>query len=287
MKFDLAKVWPHPVLRPPSYGNDYPDAEFEVDIDVSLTKDGTTVKTDVVFRLSEPDMSSLIEQGSADYVLLVKASRTQFREAIAAKGQSKICRVFRAGTLSGRVSLSPFVICREGLTSFRSNSWHDDFGDRTYCIPPGAVLAEDVPKDYWVDTADERPLGSIFGHKDRADIENGYWKVELGRKRIWIVMSPGDSARYCDARDKINETTRAQYLMSGLYLPALMDVLKTVDDDVAHFQDFRWFASLNKRLEDVGCSALGSKDADRLVDAQKVLEAPMFKMPLFQDASRE
>lgn len=287
MKFDVAKVWPHPVLRPPGHGDDYPDADFEVDIDVSLTNGSTTVKADVVFQLSEPDMCSLIEGGNADYVLLVKASRTHFRRAIASGGKSEICELFPVGALAGRVSFSPFVICRKRLVSYRSRSWHSDFGDRTYCIHPGAVLAEDVPKEYWVDTADERPLGSIFGHKERADVDTGYWKVEFGRKRIWIVMSGNDSARYRDARARINDTAHAQYLMNGLYLPALVSVLKAVDDDIDAYHDSRWFASLNNRLEAVGCAKLGSENADRLVDAQRVLEAPVFKMPLFHDTGEQ
>ena len=93
-------------------------------------------------------------------------------------------------------------------------------------------------------------------------------------------MSEADANLYTTARNRANNQPEGQYLMNGLYLPALVAVLKDADQNPEDYRDFRWFASLDQRLDAVGCKPLGSNDADRLVDAQKVLDSPFPKMPV-------
>ena len=108
----------------------------------------------------------------------------------------------------------------------------------------------------------------------------GCWTYEFAEDRIWIVMSSADSRRFMAARERANNKPEGQYLMNGIYLPALAAVLNEVDGNVDDFQDYRWFAFLDQRLEAVGCNPLGSANENRLLDAQAVLESPFPKMPL-------
>jgi len=71
--------------------------------------------------------------------------------------------------------------------------------------------------------------------------------------------------------------------MNGLYLPALVAVLNEVDRNPGDYREFRWFASLDQRLEQVGCPLLGKDNANRLVDAQTILDSPFAKMPMIAD----
>lgn len=281
MKFDPGKAWPHPVLRPSIYGDDYPRAEFEVEIDLKRGKGSTSIDMNAEFELSAPTLLQLVKQGKARFSLLVKAPRTHFRKLFQSASKN-IKQTFSAGKLSGRVEFSPFLVSIQRLSNFQADEWHSDFRGRTYNIPAGAVLAEYDPKDYWVDTADEAPLGSIFGHKRRPDLDDDCWKCELLAERIWIVMSEADAIKYEIARERANNKPEAQYLMNGLYLPALVAVLNEIDRAPEEYRDYRWFAFLDQRLEEVGCKPLGHEGAaiDRLTDAQKVLEFPFARMPL-------
>ena len=286
MRFDPGKAWPHPVLRPPNYGDDYLRAEFEVEIEVERTLGGMSVAVRAEFELSDPDLLRLVADGAARYVLLVKASRTHFRDLIAST-DPHVDMSFSGGDLSGRVEFTPFLVCTKGLSRFRAEGWHPDFTGRTFDIAAGSVLAEDVPKEYWVDTADEAPLGSIFEHKARSDIPVGRWELELANDRVQIVMAESDSKLYGAARNRANNRPESQYLMNGLYLPALMAVLNEVDQNPDNYNEFRWFASLDQRLQAVGCSQLGSSNADRLIDAQRILDMPFAKMPLIAEAEAD
>lgn len=126
MRFDPAKAWPHPVLRPPSYGDDYPKAEFEVDIEVRRVKRSTAVQVNAIFELSDPDLLNLVAQGAARYVLLIKASQTHFRDAIET-AEKEISSTFPTGALSGRTEFAPFVICTEHVARFVSNNLASGF----------------------------------------------------------------------------------------------------------------------------------------------------------------
>ena len=283
MRFDPGKAWPHPVLRPPSYGDDYPHAEFEVEIEVERAQGSTSVRVTAEFELRDPDLLRLVVDGAARYVLLIKASRTHFREMISS-GKPRVERLFSGGDLSGRVEFAPFLACARELSNFRAEGWHRDFAGRTFDISSGSVLAEDVPKDYWVDTADEAPLGSIFGHKPRPDVPSGRWELELAEDRVWIVMSESDTELYTAARNGANNRPEGQYLMNGLYLPALIAVLNEVDRNVEDYSEYRWFASLDHRLQAVECRQLGTPNANRWTDAQRILDMPFTKMPIIAEA---
>ena len=286
MKFDPGKAWPYPVLRPLSYSDDYPQAEFEVDINIQRVEGSTAVEVSAEFQLSDPSLLRLVKQGKARFAFLVKATKTHCRQMLESNEQH-IKHSFTAGELSGRVEFAPFLVCTKSLRGFQADGWHADFAGRTFDIHAGAVLAVDEPKDYWIDTADEAPIGSIFGHKSRADLPDGHWELELLEDHVWIVMSNANAAQYEAARKRANNQAEGQYLMNGLYLPALLSVLQEVDQDPDQYRDYRWFASLDQRLESVGCQTLGPGNSNRLVDAQKILDSPFPKMPIIADSETE
>ena len=286
MRFDPGKAWPHPVLRPPSYGDDYPDAEFQVEVEIRRTQRSTAVEMEADFVLSDPDLLSLVRDARAQYSLLIRAPKTHYR-ALLQSSDTTITSSIGAGVVSGRVDIQPFLTCTETLDDFRAQGWHKDYANRAFRVLPGTVLAEDVPKIYWIEPADEAPLGAIFEHRSRPHIPDGQWHCEFEDDRIGIAMSVDDSRRYSVVRERVNRTSEGQYLMNGLYLPALVYVLSVADRDHDEYSDRRWFSALDQRLESLGCKPLGTESSDRLVDAQKILEAPFGKMPIIVQAEDE
>ena len=286
MKFDAGKAYPYPVLRPPSFGDDYPNAEFEVDIDLERTSGGIVADLNVEFCLSDPDLLLLVERDMAQYAVLIRSPRTHYRELFSSFDAS-IKEEFNAGQLSGRVEVSPFLLCIEDIDSFRADGWHEDYSGMSFDIVAGSVLAEDVPKEYWIDTAEEAPLGSIFSHSSSTGLQDGIWKLQLEGDRVEIIMSVSDSSNYSLARNNANNQPDGQYLMNGLYLPALISVLNYADQDKETYESYRWFSALDHRLEKADCRPLGSKNADRLEDAQRILEHPFPKMPIIAEVKEQ
>lgn len=280
MRFDSGKIWPHPVLRPSQYGDDYPFSGFEVDIEVRRTAKSTAVDLEAMFILSDPDLLNLVKDGFALYVLLIRSSKTHFRSVIKSKSE-EIKSSFSAGELSGRVEFTPLLVCVKDILGFHADGWHDDFAGYSFDIKSGMILAEDESKDYWIDKAEETPIGSIFQCISSADIPSGYWQCNLEGNRIKIMLSEYDYSRFDLARSRVHNRLEGQYLMNGLYLPVLIWVLAESDRNNSDYEEYRWFSSLNDRLQKVGCKALGGEDSsDRSVDAQKIFEYPFVKMPM-------
>ena len=97
-------------------------------------------------------------------------------------------------------------------------------------------------------------------------------------------MSGSDTELYTVARNGANNRPEGQYLMNGLYLPALIAVLNEVNQNVEDYSEYRWFASLDHRLQAVGCRQLGTRNANRWIDAQRILDMPFTKMPIIAEA---
>lgn len=280
MHFDPAKSYPHPVLRPGS--TDYPRAEFQVDITAERRRGGTKLRVRAEFEMSDHDLLDLVNAGRAVYVLRVLASRTHFREAIAS-GAPAIEKVFDEGLLHGRVVFSPFLVSCDSLRNFVAAGWHSDYRSLRFDIDAGSVLAEDEPKEYWIDTAEEAHVESIFRVKETNDaaLDRGVWRCCLDEQKLILEMAAPDYERFVSAREKVKDTADVQYLMNAVYLPALVYVLQEADrGGEEEYGDLRWYRSLNARLDETaGCGKLGAK-ADRLKDAQRLLHAPFGRMPV-------
>ena len=279
MKIDPGKAWPYPVLRPPEYGDDYPHAEFQVDIDCKRIEGGIAIELEAIFDLSDPDLLKLVQEGAAKYVLVVKSPKTHFRRSFEST-KPYITTIF-ISELSDRVEFSSFLICVEDRLGFRASGWHEDFEGLSFNMRPGFVLAEDKPKEYWIDTANEAPMGAAFECVEASDAPEGRWVYKLEGHRIQIRMSKNDYRRFTVSRSLSNNTQDGQYFMNGIYLPVLIGVLKEADQNPDIYSGYRWFASLDDRLDDVGCSPIGAGTGiDRSEDAQKVLDSPFVKMPI-------
>ena len=268
-----------PRIAPPDYGDDYPYAEFQVDIDCDRIEGGITVELEAIFDLSDPDLLKLVDERAAKYVLVVKSPKTHFRRNF--ESTEPLITATLIGELSDRVEFSSFLICVEDRPGFRASGWHKDFEELSFDIRPGFVLAEDKPKEYWIDTADEAPIGAAFECVEAPDAPEGRWVCKLEGHRIQIRMSKNDYKRFTVSRSLFNNTQEGQYFMNGIYLPALIGVLKEADQNPEIYAEYRWFASLDNRLDDVNCHSIGTGiTVDRSEDAQKVLDSPFAKMPM-------
>lgn len=283
MKFDLAKSYPHPVLRPQS--SDYVDRAFQVEIELDLIAEATDLRLTAEFELSDSDIQRLIDDGCASYALLARCSKTHYR-ALMWSSTGDIRHDIRDGEIAGLVEFAPFVIATRRIDGFSATQWHPDFEGMTFNLAEGTVLALDEPKEYWIDNAEEAPIGSIFdlGRTDDTNLQPGQWRCDLEGDRVRIEMPEDNHARFLAARAAIDGGADGAYLMNGVYLPALVYVLTQADASEHDLGDYRWFRCLNARLAVLGRPALGSKDAkiDRLRDAQLVFDDPFARLPLLK-----
>lgn len=278
MKFDAHKAYPHPVLRPEN--DDYLRSSFKTEIDFERMRNSTEAHVMATFTLRDDDLLHLIEQKTARYMLIARCIKTYFRLALDTF-DTTLEHTFAAGQLSGPTEFSAFLICSNTVQAFRAGDWHKDYESfAPLTFDPGTVLAVSEPKEYWVDTAEETPIGSIF-ELQAMNLDDGQWDCDLDGERIKICMSINDYAQFHAAREcaASDSNTEQAYIMNSIYLLALHHVLVTADDEVQQYEERRWFRSLNHRLKEIQAKPLGVENQNRLKDAQRALDNPFAKLP--------
>ncbi len=173
----------------------------------------------------------------------------------------------------------PFLVCVRPLRGFRASGWHADYRKRSFDLDPGAVLAQDEPSAYWIDTEDEKPIGAIFEHSASTRQPDGTWTCDMQGDRLAIQMSERDHRRFEHVRRGYHKADAA-HLINSIYLPALVHVLSEADRGADDYGRCRWFALLDTRLGEGGCPRIG-QGKDRLADAQRLLDSPFGRIPLF------
>lgn len=280
MKWEETKSWPYPVLRPNN--DDYQRAAFEATLELKRIPDTTAVQIDAEFALGDRDLLGLVESGKAEYLLLVRCSTTHFRAEFRSR-EPHIQQRFENGVLAGRVEFAPFLVARRGLQDFRAKRWHPDYDDVTPQFDPGSVLAIDRPSTYWIDTADEQPVTSMF-RVAKGDVPSGQWRCRPEQDHIALELSEHDYELLNDARGRVGRTSEIAYLINGVYLPALIWLLCEADKSGgdSDYADMRWYGALDNALERNECKPLGAEDADRAADAQTLLNNPFPEMPVLK-----
>lgn len=277
MKFDIRKAFPHPVLRP--HSDDYPDAEFEVQMELKRQRGTSRVDLSADFSLSDEDILDTIRRGDASFVLILECSMTHTRKAYRTS-TNHLEDTLEHGQLRGLVELRPFVVAMREIRDFQARGWHEEFLNMpSMMVGAGTVLAADEPKDYYIDNAEDAPIGSIFVTTAVETAREGRWKCSLEGERIEIQLSLTDHERLTSARKSLDGKADAAYLMNGIYLPALHYVLMEADRNREEYETRRWFRSLDSKLTERKLPLLGNEGANRLEDAQRLLEDPLRSMP--------
>lgn len=277
MRFDPAKSFPHPVLRPRS--TDYERVEFEVEIEVERIEGTTAVRVAADFTMSDPDLLGLVEQEAARYLLVLRCPTTNFRRDLSSP-TPHVEQEFDRGEIAGELEITSFCVAAKRIPRFRAAQWNADYRGREFDLHEGAVLAMDDSVKHWIDTADDGHIGTIFKLVPYESAAHGQWSCEPTEDRVEIRMHPEDCRRFLDARKRVGSGSEAYYLMNGVYLPALLYLLDVVDSQPEEHEAKRWYASLETRLEKLKCARIGDGSSERLKDAQTILENPFRGLPL-------
>lgn len=278
MRYDLAKSWPHPVLRPSRAGQgDYVRAEFQVEIEIDRADDATDAHMHAEFVLSADNLRDAIVAGNAANVLLVKCPATFFRQSFHTQ-EFEIDHLIEDGQLSGRTEMLGFIVATKRFSLPNGGQWHSDYTADAFDIEPGDVLAQDSPYRPVVDTAESANIGSIFEHVAVDGLDSGRWRCGLEFERLRLEMSPDDERALLAIREGENAPAGASAaVMNGVYLPALVYALHSADNADGQYAERRWFRALNARLADNNLPELG-EGTDRADDAQALLKSPFGRL---------
>lgn len=282
MRISSAKAFPHPVLRLGS--DDYADAEFQMIAEPVRAESSTALRLSIEFIMNDPGLSRLIEQRRAAYSVLVRCPATHFRRGFRTESEN-LTATFPAGALFRETEITAYLVALEAMSLPHNPSWHADFQDgREYLVDAGAVLALDGPEVIPVDHADDLPIGSIFTTNVDPHLRSGEWRVQLDGDQVVVMLRADDHSRLEAERARTRSTADEEYLISAVFLPALVHVLHMADRAPDEYSSCRWFGNVNARLSELDRDELGTDGANRVLDAQRIFDAPFRRLITLREA---
>lgn len=267
MKYDELKMFPYPVLRPES--EDYLDSAFQATVQYELTKKSSTVSIQARFSCSEDAILELIEGGAAAYSLLVDSRETFFREVITSTEETVSCQ-FSGGKLKGKVSVSPFILAIKDIKDFKSKGFNADYAERMFNLVNGDVLALDRPREFYVGQEVFAHIGTVFELVESDEPEEGEIRLNLECDKIQILVKPSLKTKIDQARGQIKNRP---ILMSGVYMPALMQVLSYMAQGGEEFEDKKWYRAIKAKCDQKEIQL--DVDINTLTASQILLDFPV------------
>ena len=260
------RSYPYPVV---GNGDDVPGAAFQGTLEMAA--DPEQVYVDVSISCSSTTINSYVSSGSAGFVVHVECSNTLFRRAYEFRETSHRIAI-PADNLNDAVEVNLFVRATNDLDGYKVNNSHADYGDASFQIRRGEVLAVGEGQVFYIPSSFDAlgRIGSIMIIQEAVEAGDLPMRVDFGGDKIVIILSKKDFADYKLLR---SSEGIAGPLTTTLVLPVLVEalhVLKSIDGEIED-DGRRWVRILDQRIERLDL-ADGNDD---IVLAQELLEYPI------------
>ena len=266
------RSYPHPVLSP--LGDDVSPNQFELTLGVS--SDATAYYLDVVFSSENPTIGSLVEDGAAVYAVHVECRRNFYRQLFEAPSRRSRLTI-DATDIVGQVEVSGFVKVQRQLTGYRIAGMHSDYGDASFTVEPGDILAVATTAIFeaYVDYDPLKNISSILTVERSLSTVDGPMKLDTSDDRIVATLSQADYDSY---RDLKGDPAVVPVLANQVVVPALTHAVEyiknTEKDELSLEREKRWFRSILNKLGELGID-LHSNDMPTGEVVQVILQLPL------------
>lgn len=243
--------YPHPVL-----GN-RDDVHSEIDIINARSQsdvDFITVEFDLVW--TDPDLERLLAGGEARLLVWATCGQTFFSKEVqatelrAVANGSRYLILLDQQDVRGRVNLDFSIIAGTEMTGFSWQNQHEDYGDATFDILPGDVIATvgeiDIDAEKLYDPL-APPLGSCFKVVPDDKLKKKA-QVDFFDSEQVVVSVPVDMAPVIQGQAGIVAVTT-------IVLPALIEAINFIgrseaDGDGGQYDDFLWYTTIKAMVND-------------------------------------
>ena len=263
---------PHPVLSP--VGQDYQDeCSFRANVrNIRRSEDDGKIIIAIEYKLNEPTLRGMIQNGEAQYITLTKCPGTRVREAH--QSQEEIQEiVLEATKYEGEIRIESLVTATRDIPGFHSPQWTPElleFIPQGTDIPAAAILAFANPT---ISNADDaKQLESCVVIIPSEHTPQGEFDLSLEDQLIAISVNPEDMPSL--GRMRGDERGQAK-LWPSMYLAAIERAIREHRDE--EHEEKQWVKTISDKLRENEMEA-GDPDilkARSLSMAQKLMEQPL------------
>jgi len=253
MKIRNTRIFPYPVLS--SMYDDYINCNFN--IGVKAKKGKKRLHIEILPTIDSETISSLIRNDEAEIIVHFECGRTRYRITKNLNLGNLSSFEIPSGDLNDNLEVIAFVVSKKDIHNFgcKNNEFNNDYGNATFEIETGSILAISnqkdipVPKDIY-DLSNVNSIVSIISKQD--DDTSKEINIALTDKKIRVLLPKDTYIDYSGIGKTENQYT--PILHSMLVFPALvyaLDYLKAIDDDKwMDVENYLWFKVIKKKVEE-------------------------------------
>ena len=266
--------YPYPVLSPLT--DDHPECSYAVTVASEISEAAGEWLIPQRHRLECTELLEAAAAGRACYAVGVSQPQVLYRETVtAAPGESEHLISLPAADFSDnrQIILSPFVVDTRGGPWNIGDHYHPEYrlpDNLSFTPGCGGRLAE--ANEIKIAPPEISPRSVV----DLVEVNflpgRGRFAVDLESDRIKIEVSPEDHRRL----QEVMGGTQEPLLASALYLPALVEAVRSLDKH----RGKRWAESVRTALDKLDGAPPDNTDlaGDALKWAQALLEHPLAQL---------
>jgi hypothetical protein len=265
MKISDEMRFAHPVLSRATA--DFLAGEFNFDFEVEERTSDGRLRLSYSCDITEETLQKLVRDDLARIGLFVLCGDTYFSQ-LRNLSFGKSVLEFEGGLLNGRVVLRPLLWTECAMDQWRPTNVHPEFGSGV--IPVGLHKLLGIGDEFVVHVGQDklRPLETIFTLAVSDEMVEGRIGLDMESEKIRIVVDRKTHASISLYRG--NNIGKA-ILLNGVYLPAVMEVLRNLSSEKQLYEQYRWYRPFVAKCEHL---SIDLSDPPLLQDAQKLLLDP-------------
>lgn len=275
------RLFPYPLLNNNPLYSQYLNSSISFKYNEVITKT-QFILDDIQCNIDCEYISSLIEDGYAEAVLVVECAQTMLRKHYTITDDMNDIKI-PLMDVNGKVDISLFVVAVKDIPNFRCNDFLEDYSDYEFYIEKNDILAVDDGYTSRIEFNDNGngEKSSIFLVIKDTNISDKTMRVDLSDDKIIISLPVDQWNEY----DKTKQLKKFQNLyFSIIAVPALSYALaemQKLGDSVDNIRiEKKWFNAF--------CIAYENRNGEELTDeyfmqmnpyneSQKLLNSPVVK----------
>lgn len=271
------RQYPHPVLS--YFSDDLVNCAFQSALKITTTR--TTYIFEAICKTSSKDLVNLINKQHAYYSFHIECPSTRYRKIVTSSLNTFSFEI-SADKIDGKVQICSFIIAADDLPKYRNSNFHPDYGNISFRVKKGDVLAVDRDRTIFVDKEIDplKKIPSIFTVCKNNGKDAPPCDIDASGNKVAIMLSEDNYTRYKIL--KINQNLH-KILASLFILPALVSLLEIVKVEIAQsggideYEERRWFRILANKLKTIGIDLRNpnSFSDSTLLIAQKLIGDPL------------
>ncbi len=263
------RLLPYPLLSP--WTDDYPSADFGVDVPRAALNNGREIRIDLEFHLSSDSLSELVNSDRAVYAVDVSCPKTFARHTCKVGVDDRL--VLEADHYAEEVLLTPYLVSTCPLEGFNSADHASEWRDhrpKGFDVPAAGILAVgDTTRIVLADSSVE----SVIDLVANPSVPEGTFDVRLDEDRIKIHVPPNDKEKIEAVRKRRSSGVEFVALFPSMYMHAVTEALRNLPE----YGNTRWSFAVRNALDRCGYGHVDSEllRYDALKYAQDLMKQPV------------